>query len=250
MIALAIDTSGRFCSACIYDAAKQKVLAQISEDIGKGHDERLMAVIAQCMADAKVDHSALERIITSIGPGSFTGIRVGVATARGFGLGLAIPVIGVSCLDALLYQLAIEIAIKAADTERQIAPRIVPRIAPRTAPMGAIMPAGRGEVYCQFSFDNEFAEANAPVVGVVEQLIKSSLLKTPDLTLCGEGADLIDQQSGINIAISARSNSPAISTIAKLGSARQPDGTRPEPLYLRKPDAKPQHGFAIERVPQ
>lgn len=232
MIALAIDTSGRFCSACIYDAAKQKVLAQISENIGKGHDKKLMAVIAQSMCDAKVDHSALGRIIASIGPGSFTGIRIGVATARGFGLGLEIPVVGVSALDALLYQA------KHDD---------VAKITGRT-PLGALMPTGRGEVYCQFSFDNEFAKANIPFVASIEQLFPSALFKTPELVLCGEAASLINERSQLNIAIAPGPALPLIATIAKMGVAKQPDGSRPEPLYLKNPDAKPQHGFAIERV--
>ncbi|MCB8829752.1 tRNA (adenosine(37)-N6)-threonylcarbamoyltransferase complex dimerization subunit type 1 TsaB, partial [Escherichia coli] len=77
------------------------MLAATSEDIGKGHAERLMAFIEQTLNHAAVPISAIGKIAVSIGPGSFTGVRVGVSTARGFGLALQCPVVGVSTLEAL-----------------------------------------------------------------------------------------------------------------------------------------------------
>jgi len=77
MIVLAIDTAGVDCSAAVYDGDAHRLLGEATEMIGRGHAEKLMATIDAALDAAKIDLSAVERIAVTIGPGSFTGIRVG-----------------------------------------------------------------------------------------------------------------------------------------------------------------------------
>ena len=79
---LVIDTSGPDCAAGIFDADGARMLARCAETIGKGHAERLPGMIEQVSRDAGLPLKALDRIAVTVGPGSFTGIRVGVAMAR------------------------------------------------------------------------------------------------------------------------------------------------------------------------
>lgn len=225
MIALAIDTSSSLCSACIYDSEQGIVLGKQSEDIGRGHAEHLMEIISTTMHQAGIDHARLDRVITSIGPGSFTGIRVGVATARGFGIALSVPVIGVSILENLICRTGI-----------------------KDKPVGAIQLAGRGEAYCQFTIDCEFAAANTPFVAKLADIENSQILKAAALTLCGSGAEEVSK--ALNATLADIKAHCAIEFIAVEGCKASYDGTRPEPLYLRKPDAKVQQGFAVERSDQ
>ena len=80
---LALDTSGTDCAVCIYDALSKTVLAEVTEDIGKGHAERLIALVDAAFSMVGLQLSDIGKIVVTIGPGSFTGIRVGVAAARG-----------------------------------------------------------------------------------------------------------------------------------------------------------------------
>ncbi|WP_313529866.1 tRNA (adenosine(37)-N6)-threonylcarbamoyltransferase complex dimerization subunit type 1 TsaB, partial [Shinella sp.] len=86
MIVLAIDTAGTSCSAALYDSNRDVMLGAAGEDIGRGHAERLMEFVDGALAAAGLDLPAIDRIAVTIGPGSFTGIRVGVAAARGLAL--------------------------------------------------------------------------------------------------------------------------------------------------------------------
>ncbi len=117
---LVIDTAGPVCAAGLFDA--NEIVAHNSADIGRGHAERLMPMIQSVMGDtAWADISA---IAVTRGPGSFTGLRVGLSAARGFGLALGVPIHGVSVLDALAH---------AHDGDE---------------PFTLALKAGRGEVWC------------------------------------------------------------------------------------------------------
>jgi tRNA threonylcarbamoyl adenosine modification protein YeaZ len=98
---LAIDCSASLCAACVYDAQTDKELGRAVLDLGKGHAEKLMAAVGDALKEAKVGFPDLGAVAVSVGPGSFTGVRVGVSAARGFALALKIPAIGVTTLEAL-----------------------------------------------------------------------------------------------------------------------------------------------------
>lgn len=212
MIVLAIDTAGIDCSAAVFDSSSSKLLSAVSEEIGKGHAERLMAVIDQALDEAGIDLHAIGKIAVVIGPGSFTGIRVGVAAARGLALSLGIECVGVSTLETLA---ASHLAISHSDK-----------------PVLVAMDAKREEIYAQ-AFDTDGSSLNEPAALSAEDLDKLAASLSAELTgsWASKAADRFD-----------------IGTVARLGAGKDAAGTRPKPLYLRGPDAKPQLGFALARV--
>ena len=101
MFVLAIDTALSACSAAVLDAENDSVVAGDSLLMERGHAERLIPLVEQVMSDAGLDFEHLSRIAVTVGPGSFTGLRVGLSAARGFGLTANRPVVGVTTLAAL-----------------------------------------------------------------------------------------------------------------------------------------------------
>ena len=99
MIVLVIDTALGACTAAVFDG--ERPLGVRSEAMTKGHSERLGGFVRDAMAEAGIGFEAVERIGVTVGPGSFTGLRVGMATAAAFGHALGIPVYGVCSLDAI-----------------------------------------------------------------------------------------------------------------------------------------------------
>lgn len=99
MLFLALDTTTTVCGVALGD--EQNVLAEAFLNVRKTHSERLMPLIVSLLEDAGLQKESLEGVAVSMGPGSFTGLRIGVATARGLAQGLEIPVVGVRTLDAL-----------------------------------------------------------------------------------------------------------------------------------------------------
>ncbi len=83
-----------------------KVLAQRYEEMARGQSERLVPMIQEVMVEARVAFDQLSAIGVTRGPGAFTGVRIGLSTARGLGLALGIPVIGVTCFEVYVAALA------------------------------------------------------------------------------------------------------------------------------------------------
>ncbi len=99
MLLLALDTTTRVCSVALGD--EQNILAEYFLNVNRKHSQGLLPMIVSLFNDSGVDKSQLAGLAVNIGPGSFTGIRIGLATAKGFCQGLDIPVVGVKALDAL-----------------------------------------------------------------------------------------------------------------------------------------------------
>jgi tRNA threonylcarbamoyladenosine biosynthesis protein TsaB len=98
---LALDTALETCSACLYEEGR--VIGALFEPMVKGHAERLIPMIDEVFKTVSKKPSDITLIAVTIGPGSFTGLRVALAAARSMGVALDIPVTGVSTLDALSY---------------------------------------------------------------------------------------------------------------------------------------------------
>jgi tRNA threonylcarbamoyladenosine biosynthesis protein TsaB len=98
-IVLGFDTSAAHCAAAVI--CGDQVLAARVEEMGRGQAERLMPLLAEIMAEAKIEWHELSLIGVGIGPGNFTGIRISVAAARGLALGLGIRSVGVTSFEAL-----------------------------------------------------------------------------------------------------------------------------------------------------
>ena len=100
MLILAIDTALDACAAAVLDTDAGKLIAQESQAMKRGHAEALMPLIARVMKASGVAFAALDRIAVTTGPGSFTGLRVGLSAARGIALAAGKPVVGVTTLTA------------------------------------------------------------------------------------------------------------------------------------------------------
>src|SRR6266567_1894140 len=98
MRVLAIDTALEACAAAVLDAASGKFLASETLAMSRGHAEALMPLIARVMDAAGLEFAELDRIAVTVGPGSFTGLRVGISAARGIALAAGKPAIGLSTL--------------------------------------------------------------------------------------------------------------------------------------------------------
>ena len=96
MLVLAIDTALGACSAAVLDTVAGKIIASETLVMARGHAEAVMPLIARVMDDAAMDFAALDRVAVTTGPGSFTGLRVGIAAARGIALAAAKPAIGLT----------------------------------------------------------------------------------------------------------------------------------------------------------
>ncbi|NMB42342.1 MAG: tRNA (adenosine(37)-N6)-threonylcarbamoyltransferase complex dimerization subunit type 1 TsaB [Firmicutes bacterium] len=99
MLLLAFDTTTRVCTVALGDG--DNIRAEYMLHIKRTHSRHLLPLIVSLLKDSGVDKDRLDGVVVSVGPGSFTGIRVGMATAKGLCLGLKIPVVGVMTLDAL-----------------------------------------------------------------------------------------------------------------------------------------------------
>ncbi len=100
---LALDTSGANCSACIID--DEKVICDLNLNTGTTHSQTLLPIIDEISKFSNIDIKDIDIFATSIGPGSFTGLRIGIATIKGFALSLNKPVIGVPTLVGLAYNI-------------------------------------------------------------------------------------------------------------------------------------------------
>lgn len=96
---LCIDTTAAHCAAAI--VSDGKVLTEVLEPMKKGQSERLFSIIGDLFGNAGMDRHSIDGICVATGPGNFTGVRIGVSAARGLGLALGRPVIGISVLEAM-----------------------------------------------------------------------------------------------------------------------------------------------------
>jgi len=99
MLILGINTVADACEAAL--VRDGVVVAELSEPMQQGHDARLAPVVEKLMRESTTSFTDLDRIAVVVGPGSFTGVRVGVAFARGLALSLDKPAVGVTSLEAL-----------------------------------------------------------------------------------------------------------------------------------------------------
>ena len=222
MLILAIDTALDACSAALFDSDANRVVAVETEVIGKGHAERLMAMISAVMTKASVDFNAIDKIGVTVGPGSFTGIRVGLATARGLALAAGKPVVGVSTLEAIARE---------ASTDK---------------PFMVALDARRGELYTRLYDGNHSAISDPQLLTIAEATTALTAALKPQVF--GSGAPLLaEAQPSATIQVLGLTAYPDIENVARITAVTAAQSEPPKPLYLRAPDAKPQTRGVVER---
>ena len=125
---LALDTALPAVCACVLDTATPEPLASETIVMERGHAEALLPLVERVMAKVEGGFASLDRIAVTVGPGSFTGIRVAISAARSFGVALDIPVVGVSTLAAFAAPLVLEPWAPAKKPASPLPPVIVPAI--------------------------------------------------------------------------------------------------------------------------
>ncbi len=228
---LAIDTALNACSVAITDGPE--TLAFNHEIRSRGHAETLLPLIRSLMSDAKLSFADLDLIAVTVGPGTFTGLRIGLSAARGIALAATKPCVGVTTLESLAA------SVDARTAEQKV---IVPAIDAR-----------RQEVYLQsfkYGTDPYFPAAiSAPIASPITEA--SAHLPSQPLLLLGNGAPLLEQSGvlgGYSFKILDLEPNPDARLIAQIAASRASTvkvGVPPAPLYLRSPDAKLPGGLEL-----
>jgi tRNA threonylcarbamoyladenosine biosynthesis protein TsaB len=231
---LAFDTCFDGCSVAVAQTRDGgvKELACALERFEAGHAERLVPMIGEVMERAGVTFPDLDRLAVTIGPGTFTGTRIGVAAARGLALATGLEVVGVSSLAVMAEVAAAELGARPAEEDLAVA-----------------VDARRGEVYVQL-----FASA-----GGQEARSAPMLLPVGEAARLGRGALLAVGSGAEKVAAAAASEGrqavarlvsllPEAGALARIAADLVPAKEPLQPLYLRPADAKPQDGKAIARA--
>lgn len=226
MYVLAIDTALAACSAAVLDTETDSIVSGDSLLMERGHAETLIPLVEQVMSAAGIDFEHLARIAVTVGPGSFTGLRVGLSAARGFGLTANRPVLGVTTLAALA----------------------APYLAHDDAvPVVSAIDARHGHVFLQM-FGVGGRTLIAPRITSVREAARSVAIGA--VRIVGSGANLVaDAWPPAEKLPELVDDTPApdVAWVARLGSVADPEAAEPRPLYLRPPDAKPQDKARIAR---
>ncbi len=204
---LAVDTALGACSVAVLDG--DRVLAHRFQEMTRGHAEALAPMVDEAMRHAGMAFAALDRLAVTTGPGTFTGQRVGLAFMRGLRVGLKIPLIGVTTLEAM-----------AAATDANRA--------------AAIHDAKRDEAYLLL-WENG-ATILAPTVMAFDDAVARICAFGP-CALCGTGADAAGAMLGRGFVLTDIRQPDALQ-VARLAMTRPAPDRPPAPLYLRAPDAK------------
>lgn len=209
---LVIDTALDACTVVVaHDGA---VVASRHEPMAKGHQERIAGLTRDVMAEAAAagfGYDDLDGVGVTVGPGSFTGLRVGLAFAQGLGAALNRPVVGVTTLEALAASVAAD------------------------GSVSAVIDARRGQVYVQsFREGRPVGEPQALAIATAAERMQS------DEVLIGSGAALVAAAAGQAARVAGEVLTvPTPEGLVRAVAAAGRDRGPPRPRYLRAPDATP-----------
>jgi tRNA threonylcarbamoyladenosine biosynthesis protein TsaB len=222
MLVLAFDTSLSACSAALWRDGR--ILARAFERMERGHAEALVPMIAGLLSEAELRPADVDRIAVTVGPGTFTGIRIGLATAEGLGLASGRPVVGVTTLEAVA--------------------RAVPQAERPGRTLVVALDAGHADLYVQ-CFDPDGGVCG-PVAAVgpgddIPGLVRGAVL------LAGNGSARLSAwlaERGRHATVFEGAGLPDAALVAEIAAGREVPGTPPRPLYVHPTYARlPQRGF-------
>lgn len=221
---LSLDSSTEAASVAVVE--ENKLLGEITFNFEKQHSVILMTMIDNLLSNLHINIDSLDGFVVSRGPGSFTGLRIGMATIKGLCLGSSKPFVSVSSLDSLAYNLC-------------FAPGII----------CPILDALRNNVYtCLYSFNGGKLEPMSDYMAIsVDELIELLRAKNMPVYFIGDAVDkfrdkLIESLSGVHFA-PPHLNLTRASSLGELGIRRLASGLNEDintstPIYLRKSQAE------------
>ncbi len=226
VIVLALDTAGAACSAALWrDGA---VLARRSRTMARGHAEALMPMVVAAMASGGLPLAAVDLFGVTVGPGAFTGLRIGLAAVGGLALATDRPIVGITSFDA---------AAHAVPADERAGRRML-----------VALDSKRTDLFVQV-YDLALRPAGEPAC--VDAAALTDMIKPGPHVIAGDAAvraaSILSQAagrgggaaSGVHVAADAGPADPVV--VAALAAARAGQATPdpPAPLYLRPPDASP-----------
>lgn len=226
MRVLAIDTALESCSACVLETDTGESLSLESVPMVRGHAEALVPMIDRVVEASGGGFPDLGRIAVTIGPGSFTGLRVAISAGRAIALATGVPCVGVTTLAALA------------------SPVIASGVGTLVA---AAIDARHGSIYFQV-----FAPAGRTIVTprIIPLRDAARQLGTGSVRIVGSGAALLAAEAraiGLDAIVETVDGAADIRWVARLAYAANPAQATPKPFYLRPPDAKPQDHVRVPR---
>lgn len=224
MRTLALDTALGACSVALLEG--DRVRARRYQELTRGHAEVLMRLVGEVEDESGIRALDCDRLGVTVGPGTFTGLRVGLAAARGLALATGLPLVGITTLQAIASN--------------------VPGPGDRIL---TLLDAKRGEVYGQlFEAGQNLKPLTPPSVltheaaeALTREVLSGKSAAAHQVRLIGTGAPLIAARIGgaALTLISEASFQPDAAEVARLASlVADPASAPPDPLYLRAPDAK------------
>lgn len=222
---LALDSAGGACSAALW--RRGALAGHRLQPMARGHAEALLPMAVEVMADAKTGFDSLDLIAVTVGPGAFTGLRIGLAAARGLALATGVPALGVTTFAA--------VAEAVPATERDCRTLLV------------LLDSKRNDLFAQ-RFDAGLAPLGAPAILPIDAL--EGWIPDGPVAVAGDGVALarpvLARRAGVTCV--AAGDTPDAAYVARIAARRfaagefggEPGGLLPAvPLYLRAPAVTP-----------
>ena len=236
---LAIDTSSKRCSVCIYEDSH--VIINLNNDDEKTHSVKLMPMVDQAFKETGLSLDDISLLACCIGPGSFTGVRIGISTVKAFADVKNIPVVGITSLESLAYNVIHDnSSVNTIDEKKTL--------------ICSLIDAKNNNVYCGLYYYNEkmnLIEIFAEDISVTMKKLKDAFEKNnfSDIIFVGDGAEtykntIEDNFKNENICIcEGESNFQCSPSLAKAGLQKYNEGNYGDsnsifPVYLRKSQAE------------
>ena len=218
---LALDTSMGACSAAVLRAGDARRLEALQVEMPRGHAEALMPMVDEVLAEAEIGASELDLIAATVGPGSFTGMRIAIAAARGLALVTSAKLFGTDSLSVM----ARAALLAGADPQ---------------GPFAVAVDARRGMLYLRV-YDADGNTLDGPLL-IAPDDAAAMLPKNLALAV-GSGAGALAESAsarGLSVGATLETLQPSAAALAEIAHERGETCEVLRPLYLRPPDAKPQ----------